>query len=141
VHSAKPLKGVTAGSDAGLTCRVLVVDDDALVRRFLADLLRSAGYVVDEAPDGVEAVRRFREHPPGCILIDLQMPRMNGIDALVAMNPRRSGVPVIAISGIPFETESEPGRLAKTMGADRFLRKPVNGGLLLDTIRELTGAG
>lgn len=133
-----PGKQGAIGSDAGPNRRVLVVDDDDQVRRYLASLLRGSGYVVDEARNGTEAVGRFQSNPPACVLIDLQMPGMNGIDAIIAMNPRQSGIPVIAMSGIPFERESEPRQLAKVLGADRFFPKPVDGGSLLAAIRELT---
>jgi DNA-binding response OmpR family regulator len=120
--------------------RILLVEDDALVRGYFGTVLREAGYSVDEAVDGIDAVERFRANRPDCILLDICLPRMNGLDALIAIDPRRSGVPVVAMSGIPFTTESEPYLLAKALGAARFLPKPFPGSELLTVLREVSGA-
>lgn len=120
--------------------RILLVEDDEDVREYFGTVLRGAGYAVDEAEDGVDAVERFRERKPDCILLDICLPRMNGLDALIAIDPRRSGVPVVAMSGIPFTSESEPYLLARALGAVRFLPKPFQGAELLAVLREVSGA-
>lgn len=120
--------------------RILLVEDDAEVRGYFGTVLRGAGYAVDEAEDGIDAVERFRANRPDCVLLDICLPRMNGLDALISIDPRRSGVPVIAMSGIPFTSGSEPYLLAKALGAARFLPKPFPGSELLAVLREVSCA-
>lgn len=67
-------------------CEVLVVDDDALIRSTLCDLLASEGFTVYEAPDGVRAVERLRAHPASLVvLLDWQMPGLDGVQVLHAL--------------------------------------------------------
>ncbi len=58
--------------------RILVVDDDSMVRETVGRVLEEEGYAVDYASDGAEAVERVAAHPPDAILLDLMMPGMNG---------------------------------------------------------------
>lgn len=82
--------------------RILVVDDDALLRNSVADVLEDEGYVVEHAGDGVDALARIGANPPDVILLDVLMPRMNGKQLLEALHddPRTSNIPVLMMTAI-----------------------------------------
>ncbi len=81
---------------------VLVVDDDALFRQALSEGLRSAGYEVALAADGLEALEKVREAPPDFILLDLIMPKLDGLRTcqLLKRHPRHQAIPVIFLTGL-----------------------------------------
>jgi two-component system response regulator HydG len=121
--------GVSAGPDgtvspsiAGL--RVLIVDDEELLRLSLARFLRRRGAVVREAPDGVAALELLAEGPSDVILTDLRMPRMDGIAFYAELRRRDPALAdrVVFLSG----DVAELGRIeAGEVPADRVLNKPV----------------
>jgi len=88
---------------------ILVVDDDADFRTGLRIALEMKGYQVDEAAHGEEALLKLLEKPPLLVLLDLQMPVMNGREMLLAhaATPELKDVPVVIISGFGFEWEAE----------------------------------
>ncbi|HEX2171560.1 MAG TPA: response regulator [Dehalococcoidia bacterium] len=104
---------------------VLVVDDDEGVRRLLAHHLRAAGYRVVEASDGIEAVDSARQECPGLVLMDIRMPRMDGIAALRALraNPATRDVPVIMMTASPGAYD-ESRSVIEMIGDVALLRKP-----------------
>jgi len=81
---------------------VLVVDDDALFRQALSEGLRGAGYEVAQAADGLEALQKVREGPPDFILLDLIMPKLDGLRTcqLLKRHPRHQAIPVIFLTGL-----------------------------------------
>lgn len=99
--------------------RVLVVDDDPILRQSLVRLLEEEGYVVDDASDGVDALARISEQAPDAILLDVLMPRMNGKQFLEALrrSQRTSAIPVVvmtAVSGMmPQHTAVDPDELVE----------------------------
>ena len=99
---------------------ILVVDDDADFREGLRTELELKGYQVEEADDGQAALAKATERPPLLVLLDLQMPIMNGREALTRLraSPDTSDVPVVILSGFGFEWEAE------LMGAQGYLAKP-----------------
>ena len=82
--------------------RILVVDDEPLVRQTLAQVLADEGYVVDVATDGTAALERIRAARPDAILLDLMMPGMNGRQFLQALrdDPAYRGVPVLIMTAV-----------------------------------------
>lgn len=82
--------------------RVLVVDDDPVLRHSLARLLEEEGYLVDHAGDGVDALARIHESRPDAILLDVLMPRMNGKQLLRALQRSEvtSGIPVVVMTAV-----------------------------------------
>ena len=79
--------------------RILIVDDDASIRRTLHLLLSKAGYEVIQASDGSEAVRLWREHGGDLVITDLHMPEKDGIQTIVELLSHTPGIRIIAMSG------------------------------------------
>ena len=103
--------------------RVLVVDDEADVLELLMDFLRSKGYEVLTASDGVEAMRKVREERPQAILLDVRMPKMDGLEVLRQVRKTDKEIGVIMITGV---NEEETGRQAMEMGASDYIVKPLD---------------
>jgi CheY-like chemotaxis protein len=112
---------------------ILVVDDDADFRTGLRMALEMKGYQVDEAENGEQALATLAEKPPLLVLLDLQMPVMNGREMLQRMraNADLKEVPVVIISGFGFEWEAE------LMGAQGYVGKPFEPEELQRTIANL----
>jgi DNA-binding NtrC family response regulator len=81
------------------TQRILVVDDDASIRRALTILLSKAGYEVTQASDGFEAVRLWRDHGADLVITDLHMPKKDGIETIIELLSHTPGARIIAMSG------------------------------------------
>lgn len=113
--------------------RVLIVDDDALVRASLASVLEYEGYEVYGAADGFAAVKTAVEHAPDLVLLDLNMPNMDGWTAFAKLEDARPLIPVIVITARPHQYKH-----AVRLGVDAFMEKPLNIPLLLRSIRKLT---
>jgi DNA-binding NtrC family response regulator len=79
--------------------RIMVVDDDAGIRRSLNTLLTRAGYEVIQAVDGSEAVRLWRDRRSDLVITDLHMPNKDGIQTIIELLTHSPGIPIIAMSG------------------------------------------
>ncbi len=99
---------------------VLIVDDDASVRDALSRWFARRGFNPIIACDGVEGVERARESEPDAIVMDMEMPRMNGTDAIREIQQHQPGVPIIVLTGYSDETLD-----ALRLGARRIMVKPV----------------
>ena len=110
--------------------RVLVADDDALVRGSLAAVLESEGFVVDEAQNGIETVTRAIAHPPDLVLLDLNMPQWDGWTAFSKLDRVTPLLPVIVITARPNQY-----RNAVQLGVDAFMEKPLNIPILVRAIK------
>src|SRR5256714_1833499 len=110
---------------------ILVVDDDALSRKVLAQLLRAAGYDCRVSKDGSEALDMIHAQPPSLLLLDFDMPGPNGAEVLRRLrsddDPAVAQIPVIMLTAHGSE-ESEVSCLRA--GADDFVTKPVNAAVL-----------
>ena len=111
--------------------QILVADDDGLSRRLLARALTRAGFSCVEAQDGTEALRAVHEHLPALLLLDYDMPRLNGAEVLTRLraddNPAIAQLPTIMLTGHGGD-ESEV--LCLEAGADDFVTKPINEAVL-----------
>lgn len=118
--------------------RVLVADDRLENRDLLVQLLTQVGFLVREARDGKEAVAVFEEWHPHAILMDMQMPVMDGHEAMrrIKAMPGGKETPVIAVSASAME-ESRAAALAS--GADGFIRKPFRPEEIFEELRRFTG--
>jgi sigma-B regulation protein RsbU (phosphoserine phosphatase) len=110
---------------------ILVVDDDAMSRRVLAQLLGSAGYNCRVSNDGSEALETIHARPPSLLLLDFDMPGLNGAEVLRRLrsdgNPTVAQIPAIMLTAHGSE-QSEVSCLQA--GADDFVTKPVNASVL-----------
>ncbi len=119
---------------------VLVVDDDANIRGTVRLCLESDGYAVDQAADGAAALGRIRRDPPDLVLLDLSMPRMDGMALLTRLNqqlPRvRSRVVVMTANGSVRSAVQ-----AVRLGASDFLEKPFTPDDLRLSVASVLGEG
>jgi two-component system KDP operon response regulator KdpE len=111
--------------------RILVVDDEREIRQLLQTGLGGYGYLVEVAADGIEAVERARDWRPDVIVLDLELPRLHGIDVCRLIRTW-SSVPIIVLT--VRDAESDKIR-ALDEGADDYLTKPFSLGELLARIR------
>lgn len=121
--------------DPGRRFIVLVVDDDAIVRGILRAILEVHGHTVLEAADGVEGVDLFRKDHKRIhlVVMDIEMPRMNGIDAFREMRAIRKDIPVIVVSGSAPENYRHRLPVAELAG---ILRKPFELDELISAVRQ-----
>ena len=121
------------------TISILLVDDDPTTRMALREGLENAGFVVTEAGDGRDAVARFRELSPDVIILDIEMPVMNGFDACAEIRACKSGqhTPIMMVTG---REEDESIARAFDVGATDFSIKPVNCRVLIQRIRYMLRA-
>jgi len=113
--------------------RILVVDDEADIRTLLRDLLERAGFEVDEAPTGREALRALAAAPPALVLLDVSMPELDGYQTLERIRDL-SDVPVIMLTARAQELEKVRGLSA---GADDYVAKPFGRQELLARVQAL----
>ena len=126
--------------------KILIVDDDPDVRMALAVTLEEAGHEVDEASDGLHVIDKVRENSPDAILLDINMPGMDGFQALEQLKsqPDTAEIPVIMISARARPRDRED---ALFMGAVDYVTKPWTEGeveLRVDWVlnqRSKTGGG
>ncbi|HEV2551959.1 MAG TPA: response regulator transcription factor [Stellaceae bacterium] len=117
---------------ASLPSRVLVVDDEPAIRRFLRTSLGAHGYQVDEAADGHAALDLLRRSPPDVLVLDLGLPDLDGFELLRRLRASGSALPVIVLSS----RADEKGKVeALDLGADDYVTKPFGIDELLARIR------
>jgi len=119
--------------------RILVVDDSSLVRLYYRDALEPAGFEVDQAINGIEALEKVLAKPFDLIIVDINMPRMDGFSFLRVLRAQASdasSIPVVVIS-----TEAGPQDIedARAAGANYYLVKPVSETALRDHAAVLAG--
>jgi two-component system chemotaxis response regulator CheY len=105
--------------------RVMIVDDAGLVRLYYREALQHAGYSVDEAMNGLEALEKLLVTPADLLLVDINMPKMDGLTFLQSL--RRQPMPLAATPAIVISTEAAPKDVeaARRAGANFYLVKPV----------------
>jgi two-component system, NtrC family, nitrogen regulation response regulator NtrX len=110
---------------------VLIIDDEPNIRRMLRGLLESEGYVVTEAADGAAGVERAVTEDPDVVLMDLVMPRMDGLAALRGLAERKPRLPVVMMSG---RATLQDAVTATRLGAFQFLEKPLGPEAVVSTV-------
>lgn len=124
---------------SGEAKRILIVDDASLVRLYYRETLRPAGYAIDEALNGLEALEKLLIAPADLILVDINMPRMDGMTFLRTL--RRLTGSIATTPAIVTSTEAKPedAARARAAGANFYLVKPVARETLLIFIGLLCG--
>ena len=115
--------------------RILVIDDEKIVRDMLRNLLQHAGYQVTEAPGGDEGLRLYRAESPDLLITDVYMPGKNGIQVIKEVREKEPDAKIIAIAAHALEALP----LAKEAGADRGIGKPFDVHELLSAVKGLLG--
>ncbi len=121
------------------TLRILIVDDDALMRDMLRKALSKSGFDVSVATNGREAVALQRESAFDLLLTDLVMPEQEGLETIMIFRQQYPQVRIVAMSGGGRGSAASYLEVAAKLGAERILAKPFDHEVLLQVIRELTG--
>jgi two-component system cell cycle response regulator DivK len=125
-------------ADAPATRTILIVEDNEKNMKLVRDILRHQGYATIEATTGGDGVRLASERRPDLILMDIQLPDMNGIEALrlIRTDHALDGVAVIAVSASVMPEDQQK---IVASGFDAFVTKPINLKAFVDTVRRHLG--
>ena len=121
-----------------MTKRILIVEDTEDNRQILRDLLTAAGYELLEAVDGEAGVAMAAEHKPDLILMDMQLPVLDGYEATrrIKADPALAHIPVIAVTSYALSGDEAKTRAA---GCNAYVAKPFSPRQLLAKVREFLG--
>ena len=119
--------------------KILVVEDTEDNRQILRDLLGMSGYTMVEAHNGAEGVAMAAEHKPDLILMDIQMPVMDGYEATrrIKADPALKSIPVVAVTSYALSGDEAK---ARTAGCDDYIAKPYSPRQMLAKVRGILGA-
>ena len=119
---------------------IMVVDDSVSIRQVVSRFLEDQGWKVQTAKDGIDALERLSESRPDLIVLDIEMPRMNGFEFLGALKTQVGfeDVPVVMLTS---RTAAKHRDKAKALGAKGFIVKPYNDDEFVGLILKLTGRG
>ena len=119
--------------------KILVVEDTEDNRQILRDLLGMAGYDMIEANDGAEGVAQATAHRPDLILMDIQMPVMDGYEATrrIKAIPELKAIPIVAVTSYALSGDEQKTRDA---GCDAYIAKPYSPRQMLAKVREILGS-
>jgi CheY-like chemotaxis protein len=120
---------------------ILIVDDDAAIRRLIANTLEDvSGYRLEEATNGAEAVEQAVDSRPEIVFLDVEMPRLDGIEACrrLRSDPATAGATIVMLTGASGP-QAESGAIAA--GADLFLTKPFSPLHLLRLVDRIGATG
>jgi CheY-like chemotaxis protein len=116
---------------------ILIVDDEAPIRRMLRDLLEGEGHTVIEAPDGRAAMKCLREQPSDLIITDILMPEEDGIEVIRETRRIAPETKIIAISGGGRQGKADFLNIARCLGAQRTIKKPFALDKFLEAVKEV----
>jgi two-component system cell cycle response regulator DivK len=117
-----------------MSTRILVVEDQEDNRQILRDLLANAGFEMIEAVDGAQALTQAAAHRPDLILMDIQLPILDGYEATrrLKADPELKHIPIIVVTSYALSGDEEK---AKAAGCDAYVAKPYSPRALLAKIR------
>ena len=129
------LVGNPQGGDMQRRKRILVVEDQPDSRRIIRDMLAHTDYEVTEVENGEEALAAIAKQRPDLILMDVQLPVMDGYTATrrIKADPALRSIPIIAVTSYALDGEA---KVAKAAGCDDYVRKPYSPRELLAKIRQ-----
>ena len=113
---------------------ILIVDDDHHLRQGFQRLLDAEGYETRTAASAEEALNLMREKMPQCVVMDVRMPGMDGLEATRRIRAFDPSVPIVAVTAFAYDRDRQK---ALDAGASEYLSKPLNGERLRQTLREL----
>ena len=119
--------------------RVLIIDDDDQVRMMLRRTVEAAGHDVVEAANGALGIRAVEESVPDLVITDIYMPEKEGLETIIELKRSHPNLRIIAISGGAREVDLDFLPVAKRLGADYSLPKPIDREQLMEAIREVLG--
>lgn len=123
-----------------MSTRILVIDDDHAVRRTICENLLDCGYEVQEAADGGQGLELLDpEKLPAIVITDIIMPQKEGLETIIEIRKNFPQIKLVAISGGGRTRSTDFLTLAKRLGADAILPKPVDLDHLEKTIKSLAG--
>lgn len=111
---------------------VYIVEDDDSVRKGMSRLMRSADLSAQEFATAEDFLAKVDAHEPSCVLLDLTMPELSGLQLQAELNKRHLDLPVIVVSA---RDDSDTREMARRLGARYFFRKPVDDQALIDAIQ------
>jgi two-component system, cell cycle response regulator DivK len=116
--------------------RILVVEDHPLNLKLVRDVLEAAGFEVDAATSGEEGVRLAADRPPDLVLMDLQLPGIDGVEAMRRMRsqPVALAVPIVAVTALAM---AEDQAAVTRAGFDGYIEKPISVRALVGQVRHL----
>ncbi len=119
--------------------RILVVDDNPVSRELVREVLQAPGREIVEAAHGREALEQARAAPPDLVLLDIQMPVLDGYAVLAEMrrDPRLASTPIVALTAFAMRGDRQRAIAA---GFDDYITKPVEGAALRKRVEALLGA-
>jgi two-component system chemotaxis response regulator CheY len=120
--------------------RVLVVDDSSLVRLYYRSALEKAGFIVEQAINGIEAMEKVLSEPFDLVIVDVNMPRMDGFTFLRSLRSGAAEMEALPALMISTESEMQDVTEARAAGANFYLVKPVAEEELVRHVCVLTGA-
>ncbi|WP_444452345.1 response regulator [Rhodobacter capsulatus] len=117
---------------------VLTIDDSKAIRDMVSFTLSGVGYRVVEAENGLEGLNKLKSEPVSLVVVDLNMPVMNGFEFIrkARQEPKGSGVPILMLT---TETKPEAKAEGKALGATGWLNKPFDAAMLVAVARKLVG--
>jgi two-component system chemotaxis response regulator CheY len=124
---------------AAVKARVLVVDDSSLVRLYYRSTLEKAGFRVEQAINGIEAMERILSQPFDLVIVDVNMPRMDGFTFLRALRCGPNDVASLPALVVSTESEIRDVAEARASGGNFYLVKPVAEAELVRHVSVLTG--
>jgi two-component system chemotaxis response regulator CheY len=113
------------------TPRILIVDDASLVRRYYRNILAPAGFEIDEALNGLEALEKLLDHAVDLLIVDINMPKMDGLTFLKTLRAQTSDIASIPAFVISTEAAAADIAAARQAGANFYLGKPIQPEILL----------
>lgn len=118
--------------------RILLAEDEEILRMLVADTLEEEGYSLEEAADGEEALKKMLEHEYDLILLDYMMPGYTGLELIekIRKHPEKKNAKIMMLSA---KSQAADQERVLSAGADYFMAKPFSPIQLLEKIKEITG--
>lgn len=116
--------------------KILIIDDSWLIRKTIAGYLKRHGFDFEESVDGAQGLARVDEYGPQCIILDLLMPGLSGLEVLAQLKQKQNTIPVIVLTADIQETTKEK---CLSFGVADFVQKPPKEDVLIYKIKKVLG--